>query len=605
MRRSLTFTLFLLALTLGAQGQNVKFYANLDRTQIQLDEQVALTVSLEGEVQAVPRPVLPQLNQFIIYEAGRSQNFSYVNGQVSSSINFNYVLMPKLAGKFTIPPIEIQLEGKTYRTNPLEITVASSRSRKEPLQKGKAESQRGQIPDLWIETSLDRDTAYVGQQVTLTLKFYQGVRLFQNPEYAPPSLTGFWTEDLPPQKKYYQTIGNRRYYIQEIKTALFPATSGRKTIGAAELKCRVEDLESFFGRDPFSLFDQDLTQLFSQGKPKILRSKPLSLEVLSLPPGQPENFSGAVGKFSLKTELDKSEVEAGQPLTLRITISGVGNIKSVTAPVIPELAGFRTYNSGNSENISKADYKLQGTKTFEQILIPKEPGSFIVSPLEFSYFDVSEKKYKTWRSPSYTITVRSGGPSSMVSLPLAENQITNKIKDIHYLKTQLGHSKKGSYLYQSRWFLVMQSVPILALVLLWRRQALQDRLLGDRAYARLKLAYKNACKQLALARHNLTSGKQSEYYALLQKGLAGYLADKLNLDSTAVFTAEVVAQLQGRSLPESQIQLATSILQECEQARFGGASRDKNYRLRLLEEAETLLKNLEKHKWDGQVKTKA
>lgn len=194
----LTAILFLMA-GANASAQNIKFYAQVDKTQIQLDEQLTLTISLEGEVKTVPQPKFPQLNQFSMYEAGRSQNFSYVNGQVSSSVNFNYALVPKSAGKFTIPPIEIQLDGKSYQTNPIEITVIASQALAEPAPKDKLGNQKQPTQDLWIETSLDRDKAYVGQQVTLTLKFYQGVKLFQNPEYSPPSLSGFWTEDLPPR----------------------------------------------------------------------------------------------------------------------------------------------------------------------------------------------------------------------------------------------------------------------------------------------------------------------------------------------------------------------------------------------------------------------
>ena len=582
-------------------AQSINFYASVDRSEVYLDEQITLAVSIEGDVQSVPPPKLPQMNQFVVYEAGRSQNFSYVNGQVSSSLRFNYELMPRLAGKFTIPSIEVSIKGQTYRTNPIEINVIGGKSRGEPLQTDQFQNKK-QAPDLWIETSLDKETAYVGEQVTLTLKFFQGVRLFQNPEYTPPSLTGFWSEDLPPQKKYYQNIGGRRYYVQEIKTALFPTTSGKKTIGAAELRCKIEDLEDFLKTDPFSLLDRDLTQLFSQGKPKILRSKPLDLGVLPLPANQPENFNGAAGNFSLKTELDKTEVEAGQPLTFKITISGVGNIKSVSAPVIPEIQGIRSYNSNSSENISKADYQLQGAKTFEQIFIPNEPGSFTLSPIGFTYFDVEQKKYQTLLSPSYTLTVRPSAAAAMASTPTTENRIANKIGDIQYLKTELGSTQPSGYFYQTPWFYAMQVLPILALVLLWRRQIHQEKLLGDRAYARLRMAFKNAKRELESARRQLTFGREHDFYGRLHKSLSGYLSDKLNLDGSTQFASELIAKLHYTFVPPAEIQLAEKILQQCEQARFAGAPQDKNQRMRLLEETESLLQRLEKINLNNRIK---
>ena len=509
--------------------------------------------------------------------------------------------MPRLAGKFVIPPIEVDLQGQTYRTSPIEVTVIGGQSKGEPLQKNQMQATK-QAQDLWIETSLDQDTAYVGQQVTLTLKFYQGVRLFQNPEYTPPSLTGFWSEGLPPQQKYYQNIAGRRYYVQEIKTALFATTSGKKTIGAAELKCRIEDLESFLDRDPFSLFDRDLSQLFSQGKPKVLHSKSLNIEVLPLPSGQPSDFSGAVGEFNLKTELDKAEVEAGQPVTLKITISGVGNLKSITVPALPELASFRTYNSSNSENISKADYKLQGTKPFEQILIPREPGAFTIPPLEFSYFDVSEKRYKTLKSPVYNLTVRSSSSTPLAAVPAASNEITTKIKDIHYLKTELGEMGKPGYVIKNPLFLTLQIVPALALIALWRRQAKREKLLSDRTYARFRLAYKNALKGLELTRLSLNTAQEAGFYSNLHKTLSCYLADKLDLEAGSAFTEELLFRLNESWLSTGILNKIKEILQACDQARFGGVKQDKNQKVQLLEQTENLIKELEKLGWGGKIK---
>lgn len=593
-----------LSLSVSA-AQNIKFYAQVDRTQIYLDEQLTLMISLEGDVGTIPKPKFPPLTQFVIYEAGRSQNFSYVNGQVSSSVNYNYVLMPRMAGKFTIPPIEIELEGKTFKTTPIEITVLAGKSRGEPLQRDQMQATK-QAQDLWIETSLDKSKAYVGEQVTLTLKFYQGVRLFQNPEYTPPSLTGFWTEDLPPQKKYYQNIAGRRYYVQEIKTALFPTTSGKKTIGSAELKCRIEDLESVFNRDPFSLFDKDLSQLFSQGKPKILRSKPLSLEVFPLPPGQPANFGGAVGEFKLKAELDKTEAETGQPLTLKITISGKGNVKSITAPPLPEMASLRTYNSSNSENISKAGYQLQGTKTFEQILIPKEPGSLVIPPVEFSYFDISRKEYRTLKSPSFTITVRSAGAIPLASVPAASNEISAGIKDIHYLKTELGRVENRSLVLKSPAFIALQIVPVLALIVLWRRENARQKLLNNRSLARFCLAYKNAQKRLDFARQSLVADREAEFYSHLHRTLCNYLADKLNLPEVGNwFTEELLARLNQSTVPTTEFKQIQEVLEACDQARFGRAGADKNRRLLLLELTKNLIEVLEKGKWFNKVKVTA
>jgi hypothetical protein len=264
-------------------AQNIEFNASVDRTEVGIDDQITLTVSVSGDVKSIPEPELPPLNDFTVYSAGRSHNFSWVNGKMSSRVIFNYVLLPRREGEFTIGPAKIELKGKIFRTTPIQITVAregepqaTPAPSEEPQEKTKPKL-RGK--DLFIETVVDKKKAYVNEQIVLTFRFYQGVRLFNNPEYTPPSLTGFWSEDLPPKKSYNKVINGKQYYVQELKTALFPTSTGKQTIGSAELKCTVEDLDRFLNRDPFSIFDRDLLSLFRQGKPQVLKSKPIEIEV--------------------------------------------------------------------------------------------------------------------------------------------------------------------------------------------------------------------------------------------------------------------------------------------------------------------------------------
>jgi hypothetical protein len=313
-----------------------------------------------------------------------------------------------------------------------------------------------------------------------------------------------------------------------------------------------------------------------------------------------------VGDFNLRAELDKTEVETGQPVTLKITISGVGNVRSITSPPLPEVASFRTYNSSNSENISKSDYNLQGTKTFEQILIPKEPGSFVIPPVEFSYFDVSRKEYKTLKSPSFNVTVRSAGALPLASVPSASNEISSGIKDIHYLKPELGPAEKGGLVLKNPGFIALQVVPVIALMLLWRRENARQALLSNRALARYRLAYKNAQKGLDSARQSLVAEKEAEIYSHLHRTLCGYLADKLNLpEGGNWFTEELLARLNQSTLPNTEFKQIREVLEACDQARFGGGRADKNRRLLLLEMTRNLIEVLEKGKWFNRVKVTA
>jgi hypothetical protein len=591
----LAFGFFLLLfLNQPSFSQDITFNAGVDKTEVGLDDQITLTISVSGNVKSIPQPNLPSLKGFTVYSAGRSQNFTYSGGKISSSVTFNYILTPRKEGKFTIGSAEIVLDGKTYKTNPIEVTVtAGAKPEAAPTPSSKESVQKTELrgKDLFIETVVDKKKAYVNEQITFTFRFYQGVRLFNNPEYTPASLTGFWAEDLPPRKQYYKVINGRQYFVQELKTALFPTAAGKQTIGPAELKCTVEDLDRMLTRDPFGMLNKDLMSLFRQGKPQILRSKPIEIEVLPLPEmGRPENFKGTVGNFNLSVSADKKEVEAGQPVTLKMKISGTGNIKSVGEPAIPELRDFRIYNSGSSENVSKDNYRVGGTKTYEEVLIPKTQGKYTIPSLEFSFFDPKSKSYKTLRSEPILITAFPGAQTSPAEVAqLSKQEIGLTTKDIRYIKLSSSELKnQGGFLYKNPLFLFFQLIPLLAFAISWRYQKQKEKMSSDIGYARLRRAHKLAKKRLGQAQKLISPEKSKEFYGETAKAILGYLGDKLNLPACSLTKDIIESELSNRGVEKEKIGNLVKLLDSCDYGRFApGSSPVEEMRncLSLVEEA--------------------
>jgi hypothetical protein len=582
-------------------GQDINFEASVDRTEVSTDDQITLTVSVSGNVKSIPEPLLPALNDFSVYSAGRSHNFSYTNGQLSSSVTFNYILAPRKAGKFTIGPAKITVDGKTFETTPIEITVtAGGEAEAAPPATGeqkkaqKAPQLRGK--DLFIRTSVDKKKAYVNEQITLTFQFYQGVRLFNNPEYTPPSLTGFWSEDLPPKRQFYKTVDGRQYFVQELKIALFPTSTGKLTIGPAELKCTVEDLDRFLNRDPFAMFDRDLLSLFRQGKPQILKSQAIEVEVLPLPEiDKPADFSGTVGDFKLKVSLDKSEVEVGQPITLKARISGVGNIKSVSEPVIAELSDFRTYSSGSSENVSKDNYTVQGVKTYEEVLIPRKAGKYTLPPVKFSFFDPKDKTYRQLESQPFLLTVTPSAEAYPAEIAqLSKQEIGTAAKDIRYIKVYSGNFEdQGKHLYDKPAFLILQLIPLLAFALSWRYQSVRERLDSDVGYARERRARRFAQRRLRLARKLISEQNSREFYCEISRAMMQYVGDKLNLSAHGLTKDSMVDNLTQKGFAKEKIDDLVGLLDSCDFARFApGSSSDEEMR-RFLDRAEKAIVELE------------
>ena len=593
----------LLCLSLVPVGwaQDINFEASVDRTEVSLDEQITLTVSVSGNVKSIPEPVLPALNDFSVYSAGRSHNFSYTNGQLSSSVTFNYVLAPRKTGKFTIGPAKITLDGKTFETTPIEITVTAG-GETEATPPSTGEQKKPQKPpqlggkDLFIRTFVDQKQVYVNDQITLTFQFYQGVRLFNNPEYTPPSLTGFWSEDLPPKKQFYKAVDGRQYYVQELKTALFPTSTGKLTIGPAELKCTVEDLDRFLNRDPFAMFDRDLLSLFRQGKPQILKSESIEVEVLPLPEiGKPADFSGTVGDFTLKVSLDKTEVEVGQPITLKAKVSGVGNIKSVSEPVIAELPDFRTYSSGSSENVSKDNYTVQGVKTYEEVLIPKKPGKYTLPPVKFSFFDPEAKSYRQLESQPFLLTVTPSAEAYPAEIAqLSRQEIGTAAKDIRYIKVYSGDFEdQGKHLYTKPAFLILQLIPLLAFALSWRYQSVRSKLDSDVGYARERRARRFAQKRLKLARKLISAQSSKEFYCEISRAMLQYVGDKLNLSAHGLTKDLMVSNLMERGFAKEKVDNLVDFLDSCDFARFAPGSSTEEEMRRFLDRAEKAIVELE------------
>lgn len=592
------FLLFLLSHS--SFSQNISFNAIVDKTEVSLDDQITLTISVSGNVKSIPQPQLPMIEGFNVTSAGRSQNFTYSGGKISSSVTFNYILVPRRAGKFTIGSAQIVLDGKTYRTNPINITVAQGEKPEAPPTASPRESaEKAELEgkDLFIETVVDKKKTYVNEQITLTFRFYQGVRLFNNPEYIPPSLTGFWVEDLPPRKQYYKIVNGRQYFVQELKTALFPTATGMHTIGGAELKCTVEDLDQFFRVDPFRMFDRDMKSFFQQGKSQVLKSKPIQIEVLPLPEmGKPENFAQAVGNFRLTVNVDKKEVEVGEPVTLKMRISGAGNVKSVGKPILPDLKEFRIYDSGSSEDISKDNYLVQGTKTYEMVLIPKKAGKYNLPPLEFSFFDPKSKSYKILVSDPILITALPGAQVSATEIAqLSKQEIGDAIKDIRYVKLSSGElENQGGYLYKNPLFLFFQLIPLLVFAISLRYQKHHQKLNSDVGYARLRRAHKSAKKRLTQANKLISPEKSKEFYGEVAKAMLGYVGDKLNLPAYGLTKDRIELELSSRGIEKEKIDNLLKLLDSCDYARFAPGSSEVAEMERCLSLVEKAIVDIEK-----------
>jgi len=605
--------IFLLVLSMAAicYAEDISISGNVDKQELTLDDQVTLTITVTGNVSNIPQPAIPDLKGFTAYSSGRSQNISIINGQVSSSVSFTYILVPNDTGDYTLGPFSINYQAKAYSTGPINIKVLPRTSQQrqqapsytypqqpeQPQEEG-VQPQHGK--ELFIETYVDKLRAYVNEQITLTFAFYQSVDLFENPVYSPASTTGFWTEDMPPQKKYYKMINGTRYLVTEIKTALFGTSAGEFTIGPARLEASVEDLQRFFSRSPFDIFGRDPFSMFKRGKPIILTTDPIKVEIASLPEeNKPAGFKGDVGRFDISADIDKDTVEENQPVTLKIKIKGSGNIKTVSSPAIPDIQDVKLYDSASSENISKENYIVQGEKAFEKVVIPKKEGNYTLGPIEYSYFDPVLKDYVVKRLNPVTISAtksKEEQPEKTLYVPgVTKEDVELLKKDIAYIKTSMPKfESRSAFLYKNRLFLLVNIFPLIILMALYLNELHRNRLKTDLGYARSLRARGVAAKRLKASRNLMQKGAVKEFYAEIYRAVIEYVGDKLNIPHASITKDALEEKLAGRGADKDAIGRVKDLFDICDMARFASANFTKDDMQKTLKDAEDIITALDK-----------
>lgn len=592
------FRLFVtIALCLGlsavTSAQNdPEVQVTLNPSTIGLNEQAILEINVTGSSQSAPNIQMPSLPSFEVYSQGQSSNFSIVNGVVSSSVTYRYLLLPHKAGTFPISGVTATIGGKQVFGNSVTLTVTTQGQSTSPQLEQKAVDSEGSSRDYFLQAAVDKKNPYVNEQVTLTLRFCIAVQYYSSPELNEPSTTGFWTEVLGNTNPTFQRINGRSYRVIERKYALFPTQTGELSIGRASITTTVAARVQ--RRDPFDLFGD----LLPQGMQVTARSEPLKLNVRPLPEaGKPKDFTGTVGRFVIDARPDRTDVEVNQPVTVKYIIQGTGNVKSVAEPTIPDLPDFRVYRASSNESTSKTSDRLGGTKTYEEVFIPKRPGRLEIPALAFSYFDPERGKYQSISTKAISIDVKMAeGYVASPDVPYSGPTMTigNQAQDIRFIKDQIGDLRRSSELIiSSPLYLVVNGLPIVALVGLIVARKRRERLVGNVGLARARGAGRMARKRLSRARSMANLQSYREFYGELSLAVIAYVADKLNVSPHGLTSDQLSDILRTRQVAESLIDETVGFLRQCDFARFAPATPSTDDLVKALATAEQVMVKME------------
>jgi hypothetical protein len=459
----------------------------------------------------------------------------------------------------------VTINGQEYTTKSSSLIVTGARQRQTapspPAPEPKVAGQSNRR--IFITASLDRDTAYVNQEVVYLFRLYRAERLLSSPEYNRPKFPGFWVEELPPQRKFTTTVEGINYEVTEIRTGLYPTNAGRKMIAAARLKATVRS-EKRQQRRPFG---SNLFGFFGGGEDLHLKTDVVALTVLPHPiTGRPDSWGGLVGRFEITAHADIRAVNVGDPITVAVTVRGNGNIKSIPQPQVDSVADFRMFSAGSSEEISKSGYTVSGHKTFDEVFVPQRPGSYTIPSFAVTYLDPDAGIYRTVRTDSIPVTITGAAADFTIpSFRLNPDELSDLAADVRFLKTDgddLQTRRPPGLFGWSFWLGHLLPFSGLAVLIGWRRRVLHEA--ANPAARRRRLAYKKAIERLGDADSSTTGVAPAE----VAQALLSFYGDRYNCAVHGQKRSEILQTLQAENVDAATITEFMDLLASCDQSRF-------------------------------------
>lgn len=591
----LTTLLFLITLS-AVYADDVSFTTSAPKA-VAVNQQFRLKYTVNRR--NVKEPRVPSIENFsILAGPNRSEQSStqIINGNVTStqSVTFTYVLVAEKEGEFTIPGATITVDGKEITSNKVNVkvlpedkTVAAAQQQNGSSQRNRRQQSNGSVEisadDLFMTATLNKTKVVEQEAVLLTFKIYSAVNL-TSLNGKIPDLKGFQIQEveLPQEKEWQLEHYNGRNYRSILwqQYVLFPQQTGEIEIPSAVFEGVVaQQIRSY---DPFDFFGGSN---FVEVK-KDLRTPKLKLNVQKLPEGKPAGFSGAVGSFKISSSINTNELKANEAVTLRLTISGTGNMKLIKTPEVQFPEDFEVYDPKVDNKFSLRTNGFSGNKVIEYLAIPRYGGEYTIPSIKFSYFDIASKQYKTLETESYNLKVEKGKSeeSATVASYVSKEELKLLGQDIRFIKRgDVSYKKRGDYLFASRSYYIWYLVPLVLFVvyIMMHYKAMSEN--ANIAAMRTKKANKVAVKRLKVAKKLLKENRRNEFYDEILKTLWGYMSDKLNIPVSQLSKENIAAELEKKAVEQQLVAELHDILNECEFARYapGNANEamDKVYNL--------------------------
>ncbi len=555
-----TLCLFLLSFS-QARAQSVYAQVSSKKVQVGVPFEYAVVISVNTN-NFTP----PNLKDFdIVGGPNQSSSIQYVNGAMSQQLIISYNLVAKKEGKFTIGAASVVSGGQKFETAPLVIEAVKGAV--SPGQSGGGDPQAGSKvsgAELYIKTSASKNKCYLGEQVTIIQKVYCRYQIIGFQKFAQPTYDGFYSQAQESTSKgqlAMENVDGVNYYTYELfRTVAIANKTGKVDLTPVEGDVVIRRKSNAAPRNVWE-------QFFGSGGyediPVTTKSKPLQIEVMPLPEeGKPSGFSGAVGNFQSKVQVTRNELKANDALNLKMTISGKGNLKLLSPPVLTLPEGFESYEPKASESGM--------SKTFDYLIIPRSEGTFTLTGLDFSFFNLDTKKYVTLPAGDIVIKVLPPDPNSAgAQVYTSHNQVKATENDIRYIKKgDFLLSKEDSEFFNSGTHILLIICPVLGLLtgLFIRRNHLRNN--SNAALVKERKAAKMARKQLAKAEQLMAENNKDAFYTEVLTALNNYLSNKLMIPVADLSRDNIQKVLTQKQVDAGTLQKLLSTLDTSEYAKY-------------------------------------
>ena len=515
----------------------------------------------------------PSIKGFeVLMGPSRSTQVTQVNNDVSASITFTYILMAKEEGEFTIPGAVIVADGNEMISNSVKVKVLPADQQQANQGSSNGQRANGGIAnnDLFITATANKVNVYEQEALLLTYKIYTAVNLRGFDNVKLPDFKGFHSQEveLPNDRRWglehykgrnYQTTVYRQF-------VLFPQQSGNLTIEQARFDASIAVEKQV--SDPFEAFFNGGGMIEVK---KTLMTPKLTIKVSELPAGKPENFSGGVGEFTISSSINTTELKANEAVTIKLVVSGTGNLKLVSAPEVKFPEDFEIYDPKVENNFRLTTAGQSGNQVIEYLAIPRNAGTYKIPAVTFSYFDIKSQSYKTLTTEEYTLNVSKGTGSSSQTVSNYTNKEELKVlnQDIRFIKQNAVSLKPhGEFFFGTTAYWLYYLIPMLlfvAVFVIYRKQISEN---SNIAKVRTKKANKIAVKRMKEAVNLLKANKKDAFYDEVLKALWGYVSDKLNIPVSQLSKDNVEEALIAKNVDNELIKTFIKALNDCEFARF-------------------------------------